>query len=278
MFQRAEPLLALFQRHSIVVVRVKNQRRRLYVLCIFQRRAVPIHFEFVEHVSAKVALVAVGSVASALIADEVRDAAERDCGFEYVSVAHYPVGHVSAIASAGQAKAAPVYPRIFLEDSVDAVHYVDVVFAAPFADYTALELFAISGRAARIAEEHSPTAGRIYLKLVEPINSIGAGRASVDAENHRIALAFLPTHGLYKEAVHIPAVSALVRDALDVLKLELLPQRFVNVRHLAPAAVTEVGAVEVVYMLEVIFEIHHPAALFVDIDAADCTFARRNRP
>src|SRR5262249_61202550 len=115
-----------------------------------------------------------------------------------------------------------------------------------------------------------------YLKLVEPINSIGAGRASVDAENHRIALAFLPTHGLYKEAVHIPAVRALVGDALDVLKLELLPQRFVNVRHLAPAAVTEVGAVEVVQVLEVIFEIDHPPGLFIDIDAADCTLSRRD--
>src|SRR5262249_47443374 len=157
-------------------------------------------------------LVAVGSVASALIADEVRDAAERDCGFEYVGVTHYPVGHVSTIASAGHAQASPVNPRIFLEDSVDSVHYVDVVFAAPFANYAALEFFAIAGRAARIAEENRPAAGRIYLKLVEPIHSIGAPRASVNTEHHRIALALLPSQWPYKEAIHIPVVRALVCD------------------------------------------------------------------
>src|SRR6267154_5081516 len=42
MFQGAEPLLALFDRHAIVIVRMQDQRRRLHVLRVLQRRAVPI--------------------------------------------------------------------------------------------------------------------------------------------------------------------------------------------------------------------------------------------
>src|SRR5471030_2861890 len=66
--QRAEPLLALLQRHAIIVVRMQNQRRRLDVLGVLQRRRVPVLVELVKQESLEVFLVPVGAVALAVVA------------------------------------------------------------------------------------------------------------------------------------------------------------------------------------------------------------------
>ena len=48
MLQRAEPLLALLDRHAKIVVGVQDQRRRLDILRVLQRRGVPVLVEVVE--------------------------------------------------------------------------------------------------------------------------------------------------------------------------------------------------------------------------------------
>src|SRR5262249_19836286 len=156
------------------------------------------------------------------------DAAQRDGGFEHIGVTHYPVGHVSAIASTGHAQTRAVDPRVLLQNDLDSVHNIGVVLAAPFAHDAALELLAITGRAPRIAEEDRPAASRVHLKLVEPVHSVGAGRTSVDAQYHRIALALLPSQRLHEKAIHIPVIRALVADPLYILQLKLLPQSLVH--------------------------------------------------
>ena len=69
--QGAKPLLALFQRHAIVVIGMKNQSGSFDVARIFQRRCVPVLIEIVEQKSFEIVFVAVGAIARTVIADEV---------------------------------------------------------------------------------------------------------------------------------------------------------------------------------------------------------------
>ena len=71
--ERAEPLLALLDRHTEVVVRVQNENRRLHVLHVLERRAIPVQIVLLEDVAAEVARVTIRAVARAVVADEVRD-------------------------------------------------------------------------------------------------------------------------------------------------------------------------------------------------------------
>src|SRR5260370_34093739 len=107
-----------------------------------------------------------------------------------------PGGWVTAIAAAGHAHAVLIDPRIFFQRCVHAVHHVEVVFAAPFIDDAALELLAITGRPARIREQHRIALRRVDLKLVIPINAVLTRRPTMYAENHRIFLSGLPADRL----------------------------------------------------------------------------------
>src|SRR5207253_10149706 len=53
MLECAKPLLALFKRHTKVVVCMQDQRRRLDVLRILERRAIPVHVKLLEKVASK---------------------------------------------------------------------------------------------------------------------------------------------------------------------------------------------------------------------------------
>src|SRR5579872_4050861 len=77
----AEPLLALLDGDAVVVIGVQDQRRSLDVLGVLQRRGVPVLIEIIEQEPVEIVLVAVGAVASAVVADEIRYAAQRDGGF-----------------------------------------------------------------------------------------------------------------------------------------------------------------------------------------------------
>src|ERR1041384_1340090 len=101
MLQGAEPLLALFERHAKIIIRMQYQRRRLDVLRILERRAIPVGLELVKHIAAEVAAMSESAVARAFVADEVDDAAQRHRRFEAIGVADDPVGHEAAIAAAG---------------------------------------------------------------------------------------------------------------------------------------------------------------------------------
>src|SRR5215207_4910816 len=98
--ERAEPLLALLQRDAEVVLGMENQNRRLDVRGVLQGRALPVEVELLDEVAAEVVLVSVCTVARALVADEVDDAAERHGRLEDVGVADDPVGEVAAVAAA----------------------------------------------------------------------------------------------------------------------------------------------------------------------------------
>lgn len=124
MLERAKPLLALLDRHAKVVVRMQNQSRRLHVLRVLERRTVPEQFKLLKDVAAEITLVPISSIARAVVADEVRNAAKRHRGSEHISMADDPIGHKSAVASAGHAKPVAIDPRILLQDGFDAAHYV----------------------------------------------------------------------------------------------------------------------------------------------------------
>src|SRR3954470_18448198 len=102
--ERAEPLLALLDRHAEVAVGMKNQGRRPNVFRVRERRVVPVEIVVLEDVAAEIIGVAVGAVPRAVVADEIRDAAQRDGRLEPRRVADDPVGHVAAVAAAGDAE------------------------------------------------------------------------------------------------------------------------------------------------------------------------------
>src|ERR1700739_3325023 len=73
--QRAEPLLALLDRNAVVVVGMQNQRRRLDVLGVFERRRVPILIEIVKQETVEVVLMPISAVARSVVTDEIGNAA-----------------------------------------------------------------------------------------------------------------------------------------------------------------------------------------------------------
>src|SRR5205085_5348372 len=116
-----------------------------------------------------------------------------------------------AVAAAGHAQLVSVNPRVLFERGIHTCHHVLVIHAAPVVHNAALELLAVSGGSARIAEEHCPAFARIDLELVIPVHAILAGGSAVDAHHHWILPAGLPAYGLYDETIDVPAVGALVR-------------------------------------------------------------------
>src|SRR2546423_3616715 len=267
--ERAEPLLALLQRHAVVVVRVKYECRRLDVSRVLQGRAIPVHFKLLEEVAAEVLSVSVCAVARALVADEVGEAAQGDCGLEDVGVSDDPVGHEAAVGAACDAEALAVNPGVFFERGLDAVHDVRVVLAAPLALYAALELLPVARRAARVAVEDGPPSRGVDLELLEPVNAVLACGAAVDAQDQRVLLPLLPAEGLDHEAVNVPSVRALVSHALNVRELEPRPESLVEAREFSFAAAVEVGRVDVVEVLEVVRGVDHSATAFVNVNGAD---------
>src|SRR2546425_6641142 len=101
--------------------------------------------------------MAVSAVARAIVGNKIGNAAQRHRRFEAIRMAHNPVGHEAAIASAGDAHAVGVYPRISLQRRADTVHDVLIVLAAPLIDDAPFELLAVASRAARVREEHGIT-------------------------------------------------------------------------------------------------------------------------
>src|SRR5436305_8019763 len=125
--ERAEPLLALFERHAVVVVRVQNEYRRLDAARVLQRRALPVGFKLLEEVAAEVLPVSVCAVARALVADEVGEAAQGDGGLEDCGVADYPVGHEAAVGAARDTETLAVHPRVISKSRIAAVNDVRTV-------------------------------------------------------------------------------------------------------------------------------------------------------
>src|SRR5205807_3576496 len=122
---------------------------------------------------------------------------------------------------------------ITLQRCIDAIHDIDVILAAPFVDDTAFELLAVAGRTARVREQDGIAFRRINLKLVIPIDTILSRGPAMDAENQRILFAGLPANRFDEESIDVPIVGALVSEALDIGKLQFLPQRLVQLCELA---------------------------------------------
>src|SRR5258707_12836203 len=84
MFEGPKPLLALFDRHPIVVIRMQNQGGRLHILRELQRRAFPVQIHLLKDVAAEIRAVTIGAIARAAVVDEIRNTAKRDCGLEAI--------------------------------------------------------------------------------------------------------------------------------------------------------------------------------------------------
>src|SRR5581483_4448782 len=108
----------------------------------------------------------------------------------------------------------------------------------------------------------------VNLKFVEPVNAVHSRRAAVDAQDHRIFLPLFPAERFDEKAVNVPSVGALVSDALNVLKLEFLPEWRVQMRQLFFVAAREVGDVKVIEVPEVIDRINELVRLIVDVHVA----------
>src|SRR5438874_6347750 len=198
---------------------MQNQGWRLHVLCVLQRRAVPIQIHLLKNVAAEIGRVAVSAITRAIVGNEIRNTAQRDCGLEAIGVTDNPVSHIAAVAAAGYAHSLLIDPRISFQRHIDSVHDVDEVFAAPFADYSALKLLAITRRAPGIRKQDRVTFRGINLKLVIPIDAVLSRRSAVNAENQRILASVSPADRFDEEPIDVPVVRALVSESFDISQL-----------------------------------------------------------
>src|SRR5258705_11004986 len=148
-------------------------------------------------------------------------------------MSNYPIRHESTVAAARYSQPISINPRVALQHRVDTAHYIAIVFAAPLADDAAFKLLPVTGRASGIREEHCITVRGVDLKLVIPIDAILSGRSAMDAENHGILFPGLPVDWFDEEAIDVPIVGALVCEAFDIGKLQLPPQRLIEIGEFA---------------------------------------------
>src|SRR5438552_2529074 len=90
----------------------------------------------------------------------------------------------------------------------------------------------------------------------------------MNAENQRVLLPFLPVARLDQKAIDVPIVGALVREAFDIGKLQLFPERLVQIRKLAFIAATQICKIQIVQMLEIVDRVNHRMGATVAIDGA----------
>src|ERR1051325_5146870 len=202
---------------------MQNQSWRFDVARVLQRRAVPIQIHLLKNVAAEIGRVSVRAIAGTVIRNEVRETAQCDRRFEAICMTDDPVSHEAAIAATRHAHPILIDPWIFSERGIESVHDVLIIFAAPFTDDAALKLLTITGRAARVCEQHRVPVGRINLKLVIPIDAILPRRTAVNAENQRILFARLPINRLDEETIDVPIVRINLKLVIPIDAI--LPRR-----------------------------------------------------
>src|SRR5215471_3429400 len=136
-------------------------------------------------IAAKVSIVLVGVIPSPLVADEVRNRAQRDRSLEPIRLRQRPVRHKAAVRPARNSDAVLIDPWIAPQNLVEPADDIRVSLAAPFERYSPLKLAAIASRTPRIGEENSPAVARVNLELVIPVNAVHAGRSAMNREDQR---------------------------------------------------------------------------------------------
>src|SRR5206468_361811 len=107
-------------------------------------------------------------------------------GFEAISMPNDPVRHESAIASACDAHPIGIEPTVFFQSSINTIHHVLIIFAAPFVHNTTLKVLTISGRAARVCKQDRIAFCRVNLKLMEPVDAVHSRRSTMDTQDQGI--------------------------------------------------------------------------------------------
>ena len=120
--QRDVELLRLGDRHVVVVLAVHEHRRRLDLVDVAERRALPqqVHQPLLVRERAELDRQVVVVVRHVVEADQVGDARGRHGRLEAIGLRDQPVGELPAVAAAFDAEPVRVDPRILGERGVDA--------------------------------------------------------------------------------------------------------------------------------------------------------------
>src|SRR6202041_355534 len=107
----------------------------------------------------------------------------------------------------------------------------------------------------------------------EPVRAIHARRTPMNAEDHRILLIRLPANRLHQKALDVPAIGALIGDALHAGQIKVRPKLLVHASETALVLAVQVRSIEVIQMAEIAGGIDHHVGLFIDVEAARRSFS-----
>lgn len=223
----------LLVRTAAILRGMDEQRRRLHVPHVLERRGVPRALRIGQRAAAALLVGAEipADVADAVEGDPVADAALRGRALEAAAVRDHPVGHVTAVRSAGHSQALRV-DKVEMRDrpvehGVEVLIVLDAVEAADVR-----ELVAAPVAAARIAEDHRVAERRPALGLVEIQRAVRRLGAAVDVEDRRIFFARFGAHRFHVPAVDRQPLAVVHRIVFGLRKLELRHERIVVMRQL----------------------------------------------
>ena len=206
--QGGEHLQGVGHPAAVVLVRLDKEGRRLALVGIFERRAVPHLLRAVPRVGLhRAQIVVVADVGGQALADKVGDGALGGHRGKAVGVADHPVGHKAAVAAAGHADSGRVDLRIFCQHHVGELHQVVVVQHAVARATDVGKFVALAVAAARVTEKDKVALVGPKLHLVEKDFAVDRLRPAVDIQNGRIGLVRVVVHRLDDPAIDLDAVA-----------------------------------------------------------------------
>ena len=219
-------LLGLGDRHVVVVLAVQDERRRLRLVNLADRRALPqlIH----EPVLVRIAPVLHGQVVvvvgHVVEAHQVADAGAWDGRLEPGGLGDDPVGELPAVAAALDAELRLVDPRIPRDRRVHAGHDVLGLRAVLVAEDLVGEGLAVAGRAAVVHHQRRPALRGVDLRLGVEGRPLLAVRPAVDHHDQGMRGRGRLVQRPREERLDLGAVHARKRDRLDRRDLPLPEQ------------------------------------------------------
>lgn len=143
---------------------------------------------------------------------DVEHAVVADQTLEAVGLRVQPVDHVATVAGAETADVGRVDPVVFLAESVDEHHEVEVRLASPVADDGFAELIAERAAAVNVGLDNRVAGACERLDVPAVVEVVFPRRlwATVDQKQQRVFLAFFEAVGLEEEGLDVVAIRALV--------------------------------------------------------------------
>jgi len=212
-------LFRLLDRHVVVVLAVRKQRRRPDVLHVPDGTALPQPVGNLRllRVRAELHRQVVVIVGQIVLRDQVRDAGGRDRRLEAIGLRDDPVRKLSAVTHALETHPIPIEPRIARQRGVDAGEHVFRFAAVLVVEDRIGELLAVAGRAAEVHHQRRKAVAGVDLRArIERRPLLSVWTPVHDDDQRYTSSRRLRAGRLREKRLDLHPIEALERESLHI--------------------------------------------------------------